>query len=169
VTVRSIFHININCSDLDRSIAFYERLGFHQSLRLADYAEEADASYEALGLTGFLQHKGPVVMFLGDDLRQTRLDLMQWEEPKPPAPATPVAQQVGVPRIALWTKGVEELYREMSAEGYDFLSEPKGPFDDRAIKSLVCARDPDGLLIELIEFLPRGSELYSSSSEGRER
>jgi catechol 2,3-dioxygenase-like lactoylglutathione lyase family enzyme len=163
LTVRSIFHININCSDLDRSIAFYERLGFHQSLRLDDYEAEADASYEALGLTGFVRHKGPVVMFLGDDLRQTRLDLMQWEQPEPPEPTPLVPQQVGVPRIALWTKGVQELYDAMSAEGYEFVSAPRGPFADRAIKSLVCARDPDGLLVELIEFLPRGSELYSTS------
>jgi catechol 2,3-dioxygenase-like lactoylglutathione lyase family enzyme len=151
---------------LDRSIAFYERLGFHQSLRLDDYDAEADASYVALGLGGFLRHQGPVVMFLGDDLRQTRLDLMQWDLPVPPSPVRPVAQQVGVPRIALWTRDVRELYEEMSAEGYEFVSEPKGPFEDRAIKCLVCARDPDGLLVELIEFLPRGSALYSSSDGG---
>jgi catechol 2,3-dioxygenase-like lactoylglutathione lyase family enzyme len=73
----------------------------------------------------------------------------------------PVPQQVGVPRIAVWTKDVLALYDELSADGYDFLSEPKGPFEDRAIKALVCVRDPDGLLVELIEFLPRGSDLYS--------
>ena len=161
MAVRSIFHININCSDLERSIGFYERLGFHQSLRMDDYERDADASYEAIGVTGFLRHKGPVVMFIGDDLRQTRLDLMQWEQPTPPPRVRPVAQQVGVPRIAIWTKGVNDLYQEMSAEGYEFVSSPRGPFEDRAIKSLVCAVDPDGLLVELIEFLPRGSDLYT--------
>jgi hypothetical protein len=90
---------------------------------------------------------------------------MQWDQPASPAPVRPVPQQIGVPRIALWTKGVKGLYDSMSAEGYEFVSAPKGPFDDRAIKSLVCALDPDGLLVELIEFLPRGSELYSSSGE----
>lgn len=161
MAVRSIFHININCSDLDKSIAFYERLGFHQSLRLDDYEQEADASYEAIGVSGFLRHKGPVVMFIGDDLRQTRLDLMQWVQPAPPPTVRPLPQQVGVPRIAVWTKGVDELYEEMAAEGYEFVSSPRGPFEDRAIKSLVCAIDPDGLLVELIEFMPRGSDLYA--------
>ena len=28
MAIKSIFHVNVNCSDLERSRAFYERLGF---------------------------------------------------------------------------------------------------------------------------------------------
>lgn len=165
-SVRSVFHLNINCSDLKQSIAFYERLGFRKVLESEGFSGPADASYEALGLTGDIEHLGPVVLFLGDDLRQTRLDLMQWRKPSPAAPKASRIPDVGVPRIALWTKNVEGLYAELVDEGVEFLSPPTGPFPDRAIKSVVCARDPDGLVIELIEFLPGGSSLYAKSDAG---
>lgn len=162
--VRSIFHLNINCSDIDNSIAFYEKLGFHQSYSMDDFRGTADSSYEVLGVSGEIQHRGPVVMFLGDDLRQTRLDLMQWLQPAPP-PHTPLPPHgVGVPRIALWTKGVRALYDRLTADGIEFIAPPEGPFNDRAIEAIVCLRDPDGLLVELIEFTPKGSDLYKKES-----
>jgi len=160
VTVRSIFHININCSDLEASVAFYEKLGFRRAMEMAPFEGIADESYGALGVSGGIAHVGPVVLFLGNDPRQTRLDLMQWEKPAPGPHLQLEAYEVGVPRIALWTKDVDELYADLLMQGVNFLTAPQGPFPDRAIKSLVALRDPDGLLIELIEFLPGGKALY---------
>ncbi len=160
--VRSIFHININCSDLEASVRFYERLGFRVTLRAAPFAGEADESYESLGQSGHLEHLGPVVMFLGDDPRQTRLDLMQWLVPSPEPGQRLQPHSVGVPRIALWAKGVDELYKRLSSDGLEFISPPAGPFPDRAIKAIVALRDPDGLIVELIEFLPNGRALYKN-------
>jgi glyoxylase I family protein len=161
--VRSIFHININCSDLGRSVAFYEMLGFTKALEMDAFEGTADESYEALGIHGRVAHRGPVVLFLGDEPRQTRLDLMQWLEPVSPAlePRTP--QTLGVPRIALWTKDIGDLYQRIGNQ-IEFVTPPAGPFEDRAIKSIACLRDPDGLLVELIEFLPTGSSLYRTES-----
>ena len=34
MAIKSIFHVNVNCSDLDRSKAFYERLGFQSTTEL---------------------------------------------------------------------------------------------------------------------------------------
>ena len=162
--VRSLFHLNINCSDLERSIAFYEGIGFKQVFRF-DVSEDADESYAGLGFTGQVEHRGPCVMFLGDDLYQTRLDLMQWVTPAP-APARPLdPQDIGVPRIALWTKNIDALHADLSAKGFQFLAPPAGPFHDRAIERVLYMRDPDGLIVEFIEFTPKGRSLYSSPEE----
>ena len=159
--VRSIFHLNINCSDLDASVRFYELLGFRKVMDAGKFEGAADESYNALGIHGQVAHIGPVVMFLGDDPRQTRLDLMQWVHPIAPHTDALNPQSVGIPRIALWTKDLEGLYARIS-DKVEFLTPPVGPFEDRAIKSIACVRDPDGLLVELIEFLPSGKSLYDS-------
>ena len=83
--VRSIFHLNINCSDLDRSVEFYRRLGFTVVMDSGTVSGTADGSYQALEIHGRYRHRGPVVLFLGDDKFQTRLDLMQWQSPASPA------------------------------------------------------------------------------------
>jgi hypothetical protein len=48
----------------------------------------------------------------------------------------------------------------MSVDGYRFGSQLTDGSEDPAIESLVCALDPDGSPVEVIEFLPRGAELY---------
>ncbi len=162
--VRSIFHININCSNLERSVSFYEALGFTVALDLGAFQGTADESYEAMGVTGHVEHKGPVAMFLGDNLRQTRLDLMEWIVPVPPPVEAGTPQSVGVPRIALWTKDIDSVYQRLIQDGVEFMSPPAGPFEDRAIKSIAYLKDPDGLIVELIEFLPQGRALYAESA-----
>ena len=160
--VKSIFHINLNCSDLDRSVEFYERLGFVKVMDSGQFIGETDESYEAMGLVaGSISHRGPIVLFLGDNPRQTRLDLMQWDIPEPAPTHRLRPYDVGVPRLCLWVKNLEDLHAELSRNGIEFLSLPRGPFEDRAIKSIVCLRDPDGLLVEMLEFLPGGRSLYN--------
>jgi catechol 2,3-dioxygenase-like lactoylglutathione lyase family enzyme len=165
--VRSIFHININCSDLDRSVAFYRRLGFEVVMDAGTVSGIADGSYEALEIHGTYRHRGPVVMFLGTDRYQTRLDLMQWEQPPSPPNADRPPTALGIPRIALWTKDLRGLHRRLADEGVAFITEPRGPFEDRSIEAIVGLRDPDGLIVELMEFLPGGRKLYSSADEAQ--
>jgi catechol 2,3-dioxygenase-like lactoylglutathione lyase family enzyme len=164
--VRSLFHVNVNCRDLERSIAFYEAIGFRQVYRF-DVADHADESYEGLGVRGIVEHRGPCVMFLGEDPYQTRLDLMQWIQPEPAAPRRPNPQDVGVPRIALWAKNIDALYDELLAQGFEFDAPPVGPFPERAIERVLYTRDPDGLIVEFIEFTPKGRSLYASSDADR--
>ena len=34
MAIKDIFHVNVNCTDLDRSRAFYEKVGFKVALDL---------------------------------------------------------------------------------------------------------------------------------------
>ena len=35
MSITGLVHVNINCSDFDRSLAFYERLGFERAVDVA--------------------------------------------------------------------------------------------------------------------------------------
>ena len=75
--IKSIFHININVTNFERSLKFYEMLGFHV---VRDFGEFGDPSL-ARGLGARECHGRAVLMILGDDLHATGLDLIEWKVP----------------------------------------------------------------------------------------
>ena len=147
---RSLFHININVSNFERSIAFYERLGFRM-LRNHDGMRWPDSTGDAVGLPG--GQGRACLMMLGEDERaSTRLDLIEWTQPvSEPREAHP-ANELGVPRIAIWMRNVADAYERLKAEGVRFITEPTGGSPEGGVRNMVSCRDPDGLIIELIEF-----------------
>ena len=104
------------------------------------------------------QGKAAIMMLNPGDPRQTRLDLIEWVSPNDRRPPYEHLARVGINRIALWTVGLDDEYERLKADGVDFLSEPL--FMGGHTK-FVCFRDPDGTIIELIEFhrSPSGEEL----------
>ena len=89
-----IFHINVNCSNLDRSLEFYKAIGFKELLDFnkktnalaTKKIDEKKAPIElglgpALGLPEESRGRARLLV-LGDDPRATRLDLIEWIEPK---------------------------------------------------------------------------------------
>jgi catechol 2,3-dioxygenase-like lactoylglutathione lyase family enzyme len=102
---------------------------------------------------------------IGDGELETRLDLIEWLEPAlDPPPDTPIESRV--PRIiALRTDNVAAAYADLRARGIDFVSEPQSARRS-GIVGVCCCRDPDGLLVELIEYEPG---LLGSRIEGLPR
>ncbi len=45
-------------------------------------------------------------------------------------------------------------FAALRARGIEFITEPRGPDPDTGIEAVVCCRDPDGLIVELIEYMP---------------
>src|SRR5262245_37564095 len=76
--VKGIFHININVSNFERSLAFYKRLGFRV---VRDLGEGGNKAFER-----GLQLANPVgraaLLMLGDHKYATRIDLIEWKSPK---------------------------------------------------------------------------------------
>lgn len=138
----NLVHVNINVSDLERSIAFYERLGFQIMHRLGGEGSETMGSATSRG----------AVMSLSDDPRAScKIELLRWTpgEDSPPPERSPY--QVGVSRIAVRTKNLLETVKTLESRGVEFLSEPH-EIDVVGAKRYVLFRDPDGTLLELIEF-----------------
>jgi catechol 2,3-dioxygenase-like lactoylglutathione lyase family enzyme len=150
--IESLFHFTVNATDFDRSLAFYTTIGFrvlrdNRDVIWPDYVARQFGMERAQGRGALLG--------IHDDAGATRLDLLEWLEPVWPG------EQVGIPRsrfvpriIALRTRNVRAAYDDLVARGIEFVSEVRGPDEATGIEAVVCARDPDGLLVELIEYAP---------------
>ncbi len=145
----SLYHININCRDFDRSMAFYQRLGFSVLYDLDHVQGEALATLLALpdvrGRAAILQ--------LDEHPRACRLDLIEWIVPPTSGAPSDDASAVGFARLCFYTKNIEADYESLQADGVTVLSEPLAlEFADGSTARAFCFRDPDGTLLELIGF-----------------
>jgi catechol 2,3-dioxygenase-like lactoylglutathione lyase family enzyme len=144
--IERIFHFNINCTDLNRSLAFYELLGFKIILDFREGMASKEMA-DAFGLrTANL--KG-VHLRLGDAPNATRIDLLEFTDPAPSGQPYANLAQTGIARMCLKTTDIQRDYRELLAKGVKFLSEPKR-LPGTAV-SIVCFKDPDGTFVELLE------------------
>ena len=95
------------------------------------------------------------LLALGPEPHHVRLDLIEWLEPRWEGPRADVPIEERVPRIiAIRTRNVRAAYAELRARGIEFIRPPRDPDPALGIESVVCCRDPDGNLIELIEYMP---------------
>ncbi len=150
--LESIFHFTVNATNFERSLAFYQTLGF-ELLR-----DNRDVIWPALVAENFglrsAQGRG-ALLALGPEPHHVRLDLIEWLEPRWEGPAAAVPIEERVPRVvAIRTRNLRAAYRDLCARGIEFLREPRPPDPALGIESVVCCRDPDGNVIELIEYLP---------------
>jgi glyoxylase I family protein len=146
--IKSIFHININVKDFDRSLAFYQKLGFKVVLNIGEGANPAND--KGLGIPNSVGRAA--LLSLSDDPRATRIDLIEWKQPKTEGEPYPYLYHTGAARIALFTKNLDEEYARLKAEGVEFVSEPVIlRFRNGAGSKFCCFKDPDGTFLELIE------------------
>lgn len=144
--IERIFHFNINCTNLDRALAFYQLLGFKVILDFREGMASSEMA-EAFGMrTADL--KG-VHLRLGDEPTATRIDLLEFKDPPPAGQPYPHLYHTGIARMCLKTTDIERDYRDLSAKGIRFLSEPK-KLPGTSV-SIVCFKDPDGTFVELLE------------------
>jgi len=149
--VQSLFHFVLNVSNLERSLAFYQKLGF-RVLR-----DNRDVVWPAMVAENFgmraAQGRG-ALLGLGDGPDHTRLDMIEWLEPRWPGHDPGSAGREAIPRvIALRTRNVRAAYAELRDQGIEFVREPREPNPMVGIESVVCCRDPDGTIVELIEYM----------------
>jgi catechol 2,3-dioxygenase-like lactoylglutathione lyase family enzyme len=144
--IQRIFHFNINCTNLERTLAFYEMLGFKV---IYDFREgmKSQEMADAFGLP-VADLKG-VHLRMGDNQEATRIDLLQFVAPPPEGHPYPALNYTGVARVCLKTKGIWQVYESLKAKGVKFLSEPKKLPGTEV--TIVCFKDPDGTFLELLE------------------
>jgi catechol 2,3-dioxygenase-like lactoylglutathione lyase family enzyme len=146
-----IFHVAINSTDLDASIAFYRRLGF---TLLSDRPVDND-----LVMKAFLVPTGKfrfAHLRLGDDTNATVLDIVEWyDPPTTPGPSEPVSQhRQGLTRFAVLTDDTQQVYDEMSADGYTFLTSPNSVLTPQGGWKVCLIQDPDGVIEQVTQLLP---------------
>ena len=150
--VKGIYHINVNVTDFERSLAFYQLLDF----KIVRDLGEVGSKYIARALKITQPVGRAVLMQVGDDRRSTRLDLIEWKNPKTEGRAYPHLYHAGMARIALVTDTLQALCDKVKAAnipGVEFFSEPQViPNRTGGSDLFVCFTDPDGTVIELIQF-----------------
>ena len=146
--IKSVFHVNINVTDFDRSLAFYKLLGFKVVLDLGEGPNHGND----VGLNIANSKARAALLSLSDDPRATRIDLIEWKQPRTAGEPYPHLYHTGIGRIALFTKNLDEEYQRLKAAGVDLVSEPVViRFGNKAGAKFFCFKDPDGTFLELIE------------------
>jgi len=147
MAIKDVFHVNVNCTDLDRSRTFYELVGFKVVTELG--LGGSDQMNEGLGLPKGSKARAVLMMLEPEKPRGTRIDLIEWVNPPTKGSPAPDLAHAGAVRIALWTIGIEEEYERLKAAGVEFLS---GIVGMGGGARFCCFKDPDGTILELIDF-----------------
>jgi catechol 2,3-dioxygenase-like lactoylglutathione lyase family enzyme len=151
--IYDMVHVNVNCTDLERSMAFYRTIGFRVMHVFGDGVDRLDPDGDpSRGRnepeTG---HTKGVVMTLGDHPRCfTKLELLEHVSPRTETAPQRAHHEVGISRIALRCKDIEGEVARLRAAGVIFET---GIRETESVGTARYAffRDPDGVILELIE------------------
>jgi catechol 2,3-dioxygenase-like lactoylglutathione lyase family enzyme len=131
---------------MERPIQFYQGIGFK---KVNDFTLDDPTVGDALGLKA--RKLRGVFMRLGDDPNAPVLDLVQFIDPPTQGQPYPTLNNVGICRIAFTVDDIDKTYEELKAKKVDFVAPLKkvnGPGGSTI--GVVCFRDPDGTILELI-------------------
>jgi len=144
--LQRLFHVNICVRNMERSIKFYQDLGF---TKVNDFVLDDPSVGDALGLKA--KKLRGVFMRLGEDANAPVLDLVEFIDPPTQGQPYPTLNNTGICRIAFTVDDIDRTYAELKARQIEFVAPLKkiaGP--GGATIGVVCFKDPDGTILELI-------------------
>ena len=139
-------HICITCRDLEASTRFYELLG----LEVVEPARELDEKRLATAMNLPKGHINVLHLAPRNATSGMFIDLVQWLEPASDGEVYPALNNVGINRVAFRVSELDKTVTELRQRGIHFLSEEAQAFGP--IRTIV-AQDPDGVFIQLLEWL----------------
>ncbi len=144
--VTGVLHVNVNCSDFERSRRFYEFLGFRVLMEVEQQGSAEVAA--AVGMEPYVVRGA--LMALGDG---SVIDLLEWQDPRDERPPYDRLNHLGIARLALTTTDIDADIERLRAEGVEFLSETPAEVKDPlgGTTRFICFEDPDGTVLELVE------------------
>jgi catechol 2,3-dioxygenase-like lactoylglutathione lyase family enzyme len=131
---------------MERSIQFYQGLGFN---KVNDFTMDDPSVGDALGVKA--KKLRGVFMRLGNDANAPVLDLVQFIDPPTQGQPYPTLNNVGICRIAFTVDDIDKTYEELKAKKVEFVAPLKkidGPGGAKI--GVVCFKDPDGTILELL-------------------
>jgi catechol 2,3-dioxygenase-like lactoylglutathione lyase family enzyme len=143
-----LVHVNVNCSDLANSRAWYERV---LGLEMRGSSAPGPISGEAFGFDGSCEYQA-AFLFARDG--GFAIDLLEWKQPRPVGAPYPNANHLGIYRMAFLVADARASWERLRSLGVD-CPEPvfldMGP--DIPVDGVwaVFFSDPDGTCLELIE------------------
>lgn len=146
IAATRVFHLNVNCSSLERSLPFYrDALGLTPATHTVSPPQPGDAfglttaAWDAWILHDDRGYEGAVV------------DLLEWQEPRPTGAPPATANTLGFARLGFTTADLDRAHARVAATGARHLTEPHEVTMTGAptMRTFVTA-DPDGTPVELV-------------------
>lgn len=149
MAITGLVHVNINCSDFERSEEFYRLLGFERLIDVAPTTSPEVAA--AVGMPPY-QVRG-ALLALRSGTQSVIVDLLEWRSPRDESAPYEHLYHLGIARIAFATTDLDGDMARLKQHGVRFLSEPASVTLPGATASsrFVCFFDPDGTVLELVE------------------
>lgn len=148
--VSNLDHVAVTVSDLDRSLRFYrDLLGFKEVER---HRLEGETISKMAGKEGVVLQ---VVRLAIPETPGILVDLQLYIEP-PGELSNAVLGMSNQGHFCFGVKDLDRAYRELSESGVEFVSEPVvfdlGDEWEYGALKVVFFKDPDGFVLELMEF-----------------
>ncbi len=151
---RSIFHFILPCTNVERSMTFYGHFGFEM---IKDNREVVWPDYvgENFNMVSGAQGKAVQLILPHDDELQTRIDLIEWLKPVWRNPYDGLPKDQNIPRVmALLTENIEAAAEDLASRGLEPTNPLRPPDPAIGVQGVICYQDPDGHIVELIEYFP---------------
>ncbi len=146
--ISGMVHVNINCRDYERSLRFYEMLGFREVWTVPETNTPEVAA--AVGMPPY-RVRGAILAIPGANPPMV-IDLLEWVSPRDESEPYPHLYRPGLARLALRTTDLAADYAALEAEGVAIVGPPATVMtSESAGTRFFCFRDPDGTFLELVE------------------
>lgn len=147
IDAHRIFHVNINCSDLERSLRFYrDGIGLTTGTRTSPSTPQPGAAFglpqvqwDAWIMHGSKGSKGVV------------LDLLEWQVPRPQGNPRRRVTDIGFNRLSIAVPDLDATHGRLTELGFDCWTAPYDLSLGGTTTRMFIASDPDGTQIELVE------------------
>lgn len=165
IQIRQMVHANICVRDMDRSVPFYELLGFE---KFADqiFAEGAGV-WRGLGLEANRRFRAVFMKIPGDN-PVPFLDIIQFLGPPTAGEAYPTLDNVGIARLCFEVPDIEAAAKHLAANAVEFVG-PISPYEtaegvrpEGVEAKFLCFKDPDGTVIEYAQFAGGARDVVES-------
>ena len=147
--LKSVAHVNVNCSNLERSLHFYRDL---VGLKATTHTRPQPQEGAGFGLPGKVVWDAHMLQD-GSHAFGPAIDLLEWKTPKPIGRPHPEANHLGFMRLCLGHGDLDALHARLEAAGVPIRSAPVSVpvLPGQTVRFFLCS-DPDGTCIEFIEF-----------------
>ncbi|WP_354698011.1 hypothetical protein DSM112329_03672 [Paraconexibacter sp. AEG42_29] len=162
VSIKQMVHANICVRDLDRTIPFYEMLGFEvfSDMRFV----EGSRTWPGLGLPEGREFRAVFMKIPGEN-PVPFLDIIEFRDPQPAGEPYATLHNIGICRLCFEVADIDATAAVLKANGVELVSEPahyetalNEPADGVEARFL-CFKDPDGTFLEYAQFAGQATDV----------
>jgi catechol 2,3-dioxygenase-like lactoylglutathione lyase family enzyme len=149
MNLKSIYHVNINCTNLERSLQFYKALGFREVVNFGD-GGNADVG-KVLKMPPDWGARARLLE-IGEDPYCSHIDLIEWLNPRSDKRPYEKLNNLGIARVCFYSRDLEKDVEELKRNRVTVYSEPVTIKYKGGQSTVVCFEDPDGTVLELVQY-----------------